>query len=155
MKMPYLRRIIEGGVLILIGGIILLLIPSEIQTFSRMETVMSPSFLPIVVAVLLMIMGAGLILQGFFNVQKDQSKNFQPTSIIRVVLAIIFLVAYTFLFPLIGFVVTSALFFFLYAYLFGMHNLFKIVSGGVIASVIVWAFFEKLFNIPLPHGILF
>ena len=100
-------------------------------------------------------MGLGLILQGFLGVWQEGALAFSLSGIFKVVLAILFLIAYTILFPLFGFVITSTLFFISYAYLFGLHNIIKLVSGGIIASVTVWLFFEKLFNIPLPHGILF
>jgi len=162
VKLPFLRhtnprRIIEGGVLILLGGAILLLIPVEIQRISGMETKLSPSFLPSTVAILLILMGLALVIQGILPPRPVESKSTFTSreSTFRVLLSIVLLIVYSILFPIIGFVATSALFFFIYAYLFGMRNLIKMTGGGIAASVIVWLFFEKLFNIPLPHGVLF
>jgi hypothetical protein len=155
VRQLYLRRLIEGTVLIGLGALILVLIPSQIHTIAGMETETSPSFLPAVLAVLLMLMGGGLIAQGFLSSRRDAPPDLSRVVVFRVGLSLFLLIAYTILFPRIGFVVASGLFVGAYAYLFGSRSILKIAVSMVAVPVIIWVFFELLFRIPLPHGILF
>jgi putative tricarboxylic transport membrane protein len=120
-----------------------------------METETSPSFIPSVVAILLMLLGGGLILQGFLSPRRDQPPDLSRLVVLRVGLSVVLLVVYTILFPRLGFVVTSGLFVGAYAYLFGSRSVLKIALSVVVVPVVIWLFFEVLFRIPLPHGILF
>jgi putative tricarboxylic transport membrane protein len=120
-----------------------------------METDTSPSFLPSVLAVLIMAMGAGLILQGFFSSRRDAPPDLSRVVVFRVGASVVLLILYTVVFPRLGFVVTSGIFVGIYAYLFGSRSILKITLSMVAVPVVIWLFFELLFNIPLPHGILF
>jgi putative tricarboxylic transport membrane protein len=155
VRRPYPRRLIEGAVLIGLGALILLLIPSQIQNIPGMETETSPSFLPVLLAILIMIMGAGLIVQGFFSSSRDASPDLSRVVVFRVGLSVVLLIVYTVVFPRLGFVVTSGVFVGIYAYLFGSRSILKIGISMVAVPVGIWLFFELLFRIPLPHGILF
>jgi putative tricarboxylic transport membrane protein len=155
VRQLYLRRLIEGAVLIGLGALILLLIPSQIVNIPGMETETSPSFLPTVLAVLIMIMGAGLIVQGFLSSRRDTPPDFSRVVVFRVGLSVVLLIVYAILFPRLGFVVTSGLLVGIYAYLFGSRSILKIAISMIAVPVVIWLFFELLFRIPLPHGILF
>ena len=155
MRQPYLRRLIEGAVLIGLGALILILTPSQIQKIPGMETETSPSFLPTVLAVLIMLMGAGLIVQGFLSSRRDPLPDLTRMTVFRVGLSAVLLILYTIVFPRLGFVVTSGVFVGIYAYLFGSRSILKIAISMVAVPIVIWLFFELLFRIPLPHGILF
>ena len=155
MRQLYLRRLIEGLVLIGLGALILILIPSQIRSIPGMETATSPSFLPTVLAVMIMLMGAGLIIQGIFSPRRDEPPDLSRTVVFRVGLSVILMILYTIVFPRLGFVVTSGLFVGIFAYLFGSRSILKIFLSVIVVPVVIWLFFEILFRIPLPHGILF
>ena len=155
MRQPYIRPLIEGAVLIGLGALILVLIPSQIRNIPGMETDTSPSFLPAVLAILIMIAGAGLILQGFLSSRRDASQDLSRVVVLRVGLSVVLLILYTVVFPRLGFVVTSGVFVGIYAYLFGSRSILKIAISMVAVPVVIWVFFELLFRIPLPHGVLF
>jgi putative tricarboxylic transport membrane protein len=120
-----------------------------------METATSPSFLPAALAVLIMLMGAGLIIQGIFSPRRDEPSDLSRVVVFRVGLSVVLLILYTVLFPRLGFVVTSGLFVGIFAYLFGSRSVLKILLSVAAVPVIIWLFFEILFRIPLPHGVLF
>jgi putative tricarboxylic transport membrane protein len=155
VRQPYPRRLIEGAVLIGLGALILVLIPSQIRNIPGMETDTSPSFLPSVMAILIMIIGAGLILQGFLSSGRDAPQDLSRVVVLRVGLSVVLLILYTVVFPRLGFVVTSGVFVGIYAYLFGSRSILKIAISMVAVPVVIWVFFELLFRIPLPHGVLF
>jgi hypothetical protein len=75
--------------------------------------------------------------------------------VFRVGLSVILMIVYTVLFPRLGFVVTSGLFVGFYAYLFGSRSILKIAISIIAVPLVIWLFFEVLFRIPLPHGVLF
>ena len=152
---PYLRRLIEGAVLIGLGALILVLIPSQIHDIPGMETETSPSFLPALLAVLIILMGAGLIAQGFLSSRRDGPPDLTRVVVFRVGLSVVLLILYTVIFPRLGFVVTSGVFVGIYAYLFGSRSILKIAISMVAVPIGIWLFFEILFRIPLPHGILY
>jgi hypothetical protein len=108
-----------------------------------------------VLAVMIMLLGAGLIARGFVSSRQEPAPDLSRSVVFRVGMAAILLILYTILFPRLGFVVTSGLFVGIYAYLFGSRSVLKIAISVVAVPVAIWLFFEVLFRIPLPHGILF
>ena len=150
------RRLGEGLIFVVIGAAILLLIPSQIDTIPGMETEMPPSFLPTVVAIALMAVGIALAVPAFLRSgTKGDASSFDLHGSLRVLLSIALLVAYALLFPRLGFVVTSGLFMGIFTFFFGARSVVKIALGVILVPVCVWLFFEMLFRIPLPHGILY
>ncbi len=155
MITPRIHALAEGIIVTMIGVVIVVLIPSQIEEMPGMATQMSPSFFPTVAAVFLIILGIAMIYQSFLQSGAQKSVDITRNAVLRVILAAALLVAYTYLFQHIGFVVTSALFFVIFAYIFGSRSYLKIVISMILIPVAVWLFFEMLFKIPLPHGILF
>ncbi|MBD3306709.1 hypothetical protein GF339_09815 [candidate division KSB3 bacterium] len=156
MSTTHVQSLVEGIILTGIGAVILILIPSQIEEMAGMATQMSPSFFPTVAAIALVILGVVIIVQSFLPSKKLRpSTDISRHALMRVILAALLLIAYTALFQHLGFVVTSGAFFAIFAYLFGSRNVVKILVSMVAMPVVVWLFFEKVFNIPLPHGILF
>lgn len=159
MTKSRLRGIWEGVVLILTGSTALLLIPSQIDSVYGVTVSVTPSFLPAVLGVALMLVGLGLLIQSFRTKDRlpvqEGSEVPSSGSFGIVLLAAILLIVYTMLFPYLGFLVTSALFVGIFNYLFGARSILKITLNMVLVPVGVWLFFEKLFHIPLPHGLLY
>lgn len=155
MKHFSLRQTVEGGILALIGAAILLLIPAQVKEISGMETKTSPSFFPYLVSMSLILIGGIIIFQGFFSQVKEEAVRLPGPGLWRAAAGAALLLAYTLLFPRLGFVVTSGIFMGIYSWLFGSRSPLKIALGVVILPVAVWLFFERLFQIPLPHGLLF
>lgn len=150
-----MQALAEGGVVFLIGVFILLLIPFQVETIPGMETEMSPSFLPTVIAIALMAAGGGIVALTLLSPIVRPPQLFPRMESLRVFLSVVLLLSYTYLFSRLGFVVTSAIFIGIFAYLFGSRSIVKITLCMGLFPVAVWLFFEKLFRIPLPHGIIF
>ena len=149
------RRLGEGLIFVVIGAAILLLVPSQIDTIPGMETEMPPSFLPTVLAIALMAVGIALAVPAFRSGFKGDSSSLNLHGSLRVLLSIALLVTYALLFPRLGFVVTSGLFMGIFTFFFGARSIVKIALGVILVPLCVWLFFEILFRIPLPHGILY
>ncbi len=109
--------------------------------------------------VALMLVGLGLLIQSFRTKDRlpvqEGAEVLSSGSFRIVLLAAMLLIVYTMLFPHLGFLVTSALFVGIFNYLFGARSILKITLNMVLVPVGVWLFFEKLFHIPLPHGLLY
>lgn len=138
-----------------IGASILILAPSQIHPVAALQTQMSPALIPAFAAVGLILSGLGLILQSAVTGGHATAVDMERTTAVRVVVSVLLLVAYAILFPRVGFVVTSAVFAAFFSWYFGARDPVKIAILVVVTPVVVWLFFEKLFLIPLPHGILF
>ena len=155
MKRFELRRSVEGGLVVVFGIIVLALIPTQIRSVVVGQTEMSPSFIPAVVAVGLILAGLGLIAKAYFVDTAHPRIDATREGVLRVVAAVLLLIGYTMVFPRLGFVVASGLALGVFILLFGARAWLKISLSVVLVPIVVWLFFEKLFRIPLPHGLLF
>jgi putative tricarboxylic transport membrane protein len=149
------RRSVEGGSVVLLGVFILLLIPSQIKAVVQGETGMSPSFIPALVAAGLILAGLGLLAKAYFTDTVHPAIDVSRAGLLRVLTSLLLLIAYTVLFPLLGFVTASGLCLGVLIIFFGSRSWRKILMSAVLVPIVLWIFFEKLFLIPLPHGILF
>ena len=138
-----------------IGASILILLPSQIREIPGLQTQMSPAFIPMITGIGLILSGLGLILRSSFSGEQPSSVDWDRAIAVRVVTTVLLLIAYTMLFPIIGFVVTSAVFVAFFTWFFGSRDPVKTAALVVLTPIGVWLFFEKLFRIPLPHGFLF
>lgn len=149
------RQVWEGLFVMGLGAGILALIPSQVDSIYRMETNMSPSFIPRLTGIFLIVVG--LFIAGLNHLGKVQytSKGVEKNELLRVLFLGLLVLAYTILFPVIGFVTTSALFVGVFSFLFGQRSPFKLGAVMVMIPALVWILFEIIFVIPLPHGLLF
>ena len=155
MIRPTRRSVAEGGAVALIGSSVLILVPSQVKMMPGMQTEISPSFIPAIVGVGLIVLGLSLILQSAMGGVKSRRIDWDKTTSIRILTTVLLMLAYTTLFPILGFVVTSAVFVEFFTIFFGSRTWWKIVIVIVLIPVAVWLFFEKIFRIPLPHGFLY
>lgn len=155
VKQPDWQRLAEAVVFILIGVAILLLIPSQVAATPSVRTRTSPAFIPRVVAVLLIAAGVAMLVVAFAGREKQKQATFERQGTMRVVAAMLLLLAYSMLFATVGFVVTSALFLAVFSVMFGARSVFKIAAAAVCVPIVVWLLFEYVFRVPLPHGLLF
>ena len=82
--------------------------------------------------------------KGFFNVIE-----------IMKIRGLIFIFAYIFLIPHVGFLVSTSIFLVVFLFLLGMRSPIKIVSYIIIANMIIYLLFVQWLGIRLPSGILF
>jgi putative tricarboxylic transport membrane protein len=70
----------------------------------------------------------------------------------RLAALVVTLIAFAFLLPLIGYVVSSALLFTSAALLLGAPHPARVVAYGWTLAVIVWLVFDRLVGLTLPAG---
>lgn len=151
----YKQRLVEGIVVVALGVGIIVLTPHHVEEAHAMLQQLSPRFVPTVVGIGLVICGAALFVLSFLGKVKEQPAQFTREGTVKVLIAFLLLVVYGYLFNIIGFVVTSAIFLAIYAYLFGARSIPKIAAIVVLCPLVVWQVFESVFNVPLPHGVIF
>jgi len=152
---PTQRSVAEGGAVALIGSSVLFLLPSQVKLMPGIQIEISPRFIPAFVGVGLIILGLALVLQSALGGPKSNRIDLDKTTSLRILITVLLMLAYTTLFPLLGFVVTSAVFVGFFTIFFGARIWWKIAIVIVMIPVAVWLFFEKIFRIPLPHGFLY
>jgi putative tricarboxylic transport membrane protein len=156
MATYYKQRLIEGTIIVGIGVTLIVLTPLAVaEAHAMLRQQLSPRFIPTLVGIGLVLTGAALFVLAFFGRVKEQPAQFSREGTIRVVSAFLLLVAYGYLFTIVGFVVTSAVFLALFAYLFGARSIPKVAAITVVCPIAVWLVFERVFNVPLPGGFLF
>lgn len=139
----------------LIGVAVLLLAPGQISITPTVQTRTTPALIPNAVAVACIITGLAMVGVAFFGLKTEKPARFEREGTIRVAGSMLLLLAYTHLFSVLGFVVTSAVFLALFSYIFGARSVAKVGLAAAGIPVAVWLLFEHLFRVPLPHGLLF
>jgi len=134
--------------------------------------VMSPDFFPRAVAIFVILMSLILALQNILvsgskkrypdqNVErklpqegKDNDK-IRKLKIIKICVAIFLLFMYFQAVSLIGILPSSAIFLLAFSFLYGERRFKIIIPLAVFLPIILYFFFTRLANIPLPKGIFF
>jgi hypothetical protein len=155
MSGPRVRSLMEAGMVLLIGATILFLIPSQVEKPLGVESRTPPSFLPRVISVCLLLTGGGMLLRAASRPSPSPSGHPAKEGLARILLSVGLLALYAFLFPRLGFMASSVLAMGGFAYLFGARSRSKIILSMALVPLGVWLFFEVLFAIPLPRGVLF
>jgi hypothetical protein len=155
MNRSKVRSFTEGGVVLLIGLMILLLIPSQVEKPLGVESRTPPSFLPRVISICLLLSGTGMLVQSLLRTQTARTPAFLREELWRILFSVGFLGGYALLFPRLGFVSSSAMMMGVFTYLFGSRSRARILLAMILVPLGAWLFFEVLFAIPLPRGALF
>jgi len=147
------RQFWEGLLIAALGAVIIVLIPSQVRVFAGLETALSPAFLPTLIGIGLLIVGFLIIVVSLFSkTQTTKEIKINAKDLKKIIIAALILFLYAFLFPIIGFLVTSIVFIGILSFLCGQRNYVKLLVLMVLIPAIVWMMFELLFSIPLPHG---
>ena len=159
MSTVFKRRFLEGVFVTVLGAGILALIPSQVKAIAGLETNMSPAFIPLISGVAMVVIGAVMVFSAVFgkNAGKPGSGtgNVAAGGLLRVLFSVLLRLAYTALFPVVGFMTASVIFIEIFAYLFGQRSPVKLAAVMLVMPTLVWVLFEIIFVIPLPHGLLF
>jgi hypothetical protein len=156
MTAVFKRRLWESVFVAGLGAGILALIPSQVKEIAGLETNMSSAFIPMISGISMVIVGAALAVTAVFGKEKGKAGGgLAGSELLRVLFSVLLLLAYTVLFPVVGFMTASVVFIGVFAYLFGQRSPVKLLAVMVIMPTLVWVLFEIIFVIPLPHGLLF
>ena len=155
MSLGLKRQFWEGLLLIALGAGILALAPSQVKTIAGLGTELSPAFLPNLAGIGLLITGSLITIVSLFSTHRAKKIKFDSKEIKKVAISVFVLFLYAFLFPKIGFLTTSMIIIGILSFICGQRNYIKLLILVLVMPAMVWAMFELLFVIPLPHGLLF
>jgi putative tricarboxylic transport membrane protein len=138
------------------GGVMLvaavLVIVDAVRLPETSEAV-GPAAVPLPVGVLLGIVGAALLVQARAQLGNAvASASWPPRAALRLLGMVVALVAFAFLLPVIGFVVTSTVLFVAAAMLLGAPAFWRTFAYGWALSAIVFLVFDRLIGLSLPTG---
>lgn len=149
------RQFMEGIFLLCLGSAILILVPFQVIAVRGMEANLSPSFIPRITGMGIVLTGLIVSISAAWARKRGKDAVFKAGEFPRVLLSALYLLAYAFLFPMLGFVSTSFLFIGILSFQFGQRNPLKLAALMIFIPVSVWILFELVFVIPLPHGLLY
>jgi putative tricarboxylic transport membrane protein len=127
------------------------------QGFAPMipNSVVGPGLLPSICAVVFMIFGALLAVNGFrANRIASDFNDREPDSIMFIVVMIGGLIGVVFLMPLLGFAITAAVFGFVVTWVC-RARWWGALTNAVVISGAVYYLFSSVLRVPLPTGTLF
>lgn len=142
-----------------ISAIIILGICAYFWTESREFTQFGRLF-PQVIVIILAVLSLSLLVLSF--VKPKQSRLFnreEGVSFLPVVIAVLLMIAWIFIIQLLGFLVTSTIFFALMVILFDRKKrtvVYYLIRIGTVILVTVsfYLFFARLLMVPFPRGVL-
>ena len=142
-----------------IASIIILGICAYFWTESRDFTQFGQLF-PQVIVIILGLLSLALLVVSFVRPQQKRPfKKEEGISFLPVMIAVVLMIAWVFIIQLLGFLVTSTLFFSLMVILFDRKKrtpVYYLVRIGTVTLVTVsfYLFFARLLLVPFPRGVL-
>lgn len=111
-----------------------------------------PQFFPIAIAILLIVLGIGLIVSSFIGTQNESSPQFFTTKQGKSYIVIAMMLVYVLLMPKLGFCVTSCLFLFALIRMFGYKKYLINAAVSISVTALIYLLFKLLLSVPLPSG---
>ncbi len=118
------------------------------------EIVLSPKFWPLVLAGVLALGGVGMVLasRNLNNEDHEGFLNGIDGAKLRLGLMAILMFGYVTIAPVLGLVWTSMIAFVLYAFLIKTHHRVAAGIAGVLAPLVLYAFFAHVAGVAVPQG---
>ena len=138
-----------GGLLVLMG----LLAVVDAWRLPDSDDVVGPAAAPMLVGVLLLVVGAGLLVQGRRNMGAwEHSDHPTRSQLLRMLAVLGALLVFALLVPFLGYVVSSALLFGATAVLLGSPYRLRAFAYGWVVAATVFLAFDELIGLTLPAG---
>src|SRR5699024_335182 len=151
ISIEHLKKKTPEILLTLLGIIILLIIPIQIK--SSESNIYGPRFLPYILSVLLIIFSLiSFFMKSDMNEMKGKLKK---ASNLRVLVVLILMVVWVFLSDIIGFVISTYLFFISTMLIMGNRNRLQLLLFPIFLTGIIYYIFSELLDIFLPSNIFF
>ncbi|MEK9582720.1 MAG: tripartite tricarboxylate transporter TctB family protein [Candidatus Puniceispirillum sp.] len=149
------RNFVSGLIMLAIGvSLVFILIPMGIDTPKKVRyAALSPNYYPYIVAIVLSAIGGAIIVRSRHFQPDDDSPQAHPNAARRICLFLLLLGLYAGALNLLGFVVASMLALVGSLLLAGERRATIIIPVAALLPVVLYLFFYKIANIPIPLGI--
>lgn len=109
-----------------------------------------PKFFPKIITYGIIIVSIALIIQDFISENKTTKFEYEVADVKKVLLLIALMVAYLFLMPIVGYVVTTIIALFLTLLLFGLKNKKSLILISILFPVLSNILFQTFLKVGLP-----
>lgn len=154
MKIKYNTEIISGTVFAIMGAVLWLLIPSQIQTMEK--SLVNAQTLPRIAIGGMFLFAVGLLLEGVFAKEKQElvitADSFRSESFkkeLRSILYCLFLVAYCLIIQPLGFVVSTVLLVLAVMIYYGARKWYYYAIPLAMVGIVYYVF-RVLLHVSLP-----
>jgi putative tricarboxylic transport membrane protein len=114
-----------------------------------------PDFFPRILAIMMFILGIGLIINALLGNSLKMGDRIDPKGFVRMLISIGICIGYLFLTKILGFATATFIFLFILMTFLKQKGIFIRIFSSLATSIIVWAIFRYFLVIPLPEGLLF
>jgi putative tricarboxylic transport membrane protein len=149
------KDLISGIMMLVIGlSLMFVLIPLGIETPKKVRyAALSPNYYPYIISFLLTAIGMAVIFKSRKKSFTETNSQTHPKAFQRIFLFILLLVFYASSLNVLGFVAASIIGLIGSLYLAGERRALTIFYVSVAMPIVLYFFFYKVANIPIPLGI--
>lgn len=152
------RNLVSAVLMLALGAcLIWILIPAGVAEPKKIKyAALSPSYYPRLVAVALMMLGAGVLVRALSD-RKDNytaAADRHPQATQRIICFLLILLFFALSMKWLGFIVAAAIALFLALLLGGERRLWLTLPLTALVPLLLYFFFLKIARIPIPLGIL-
>jgi len=114
-----------------------------------------PDFFPRILAIMMFILGIGLIINALLGNSLKMGDRIDPKGFVRLLIAIAICIGYLFLTNILGFATATFVFLFILMTFLKQKGIFIRLFSSLTTAILVWGIFRYFLVIPLPEGWLF
>lgn len=152
------RNLVSAVLMLAFGAcVIWVLIPAGVAEPKKIKyAALSPSYYPRLVAVALMMLGAGVLLRTLTEARQNYqaAEDRHPQATPRIVGFFLILLFFALTLKWLGFIVAATVAMFLALLLGGERRFWLTIPLAVLTPLLLYFFFLKIARIPIPLGIL-
>lgn len=147
------RKNITAALFLIAVGIGYGILTARLPGRTDIRGVPGPAFFPWLVDIAVMVFAVILLIQGVMLARREGIGQIRLPGW-RAVATLVLFVLYLAMLPYLGFIVASIPFFTALMLLYGARRLIWVAIAGPAIPVLLFYFFGKVFNIPLPQGLI-
>jgi putative tricarboxylic transport membrane protein len=150
------KDILAASIFVFFGLLlILLLIPRGIVEPGNVElAILSPSYYPKIVSYILILTGLGIFIKNFPIGFFEESEKIEKKYLFRMFIIFITILTVVFFLPILGIPLTSGIALLFLLMLGGERRPVIVCLVSTLVPLLVYLFFTKIAQIPIPNGML-
>lgn len=156
MRFASVRTYLGPIFAIIFAIIVFFIIPSQIKDTGVSFT--GPRFYPYFLTVSILVLGIISIIVDLSKRDKKESASksgFNKYAFMRVLLSFIILIAWVYILPILGFVISTVLLTIGLTFIIEKRKLYQVLIVSILFTVVIYFIFRTGLKIPLPKGIFF
>ncbi len=155
--MLHKRDFWAGGAFLVLGlALLFVLIPVGVDAPRKVQiAALAPSYYPNLIAIAMAVLGLAIVVRAVMsNGDNGRLAGAPAAAVAKVCSVVLVLFATAYLLPFLGFVLASTIALIVLMLLAGERNPVTVALVAVLLPAVLYLFFTKLANIPIPGGVL-